>query len=241
MGTLIVQLRAIITRVFEYSGKILDELRESAGGADTNPIFIQIAGYRDYDQGISGVLEVSPWQSRPERLVQFLRDLQAKGGGDYPEAVEIGLWHAVQEMESSTGLTQVILIADAPAKSLDATRRDRQRHGGEESWLRSKFGGPTNFREHMNTLASHRSPVTVHTLYLARDPQLVNNFNEIHAMNADTATDRPPLHSFLDVSNPAGETLLMDLVSKEILHRAGGEEAVNLYELRYGGGRVAHL
>ena len=43
-----------------------------------------------------------------------METITAKGGGDYEEAIEIGLWHANSEHEKND-ISQVILIGDAPS------------------------------------------------------------------------------------------------------------------------------
>jgi hypothetical protein len=56
---------------------------------------MQCAIYRDYDQGLNGILEYSSWYSDPVPLREFMSKIKAKGGEDYEEAVEIGLQHAL--------------------------------------------------------------------------------------------------------------------------------------------------
>ena len=69
----------------------------------------------------------------------------AKGGGDYEEAIEIGLQYSVQE-NSKEAISSIILIADAPAKTRNAIEKDRKKFGGEKIWL-EKFGAPTDYME----------------------------------------------------------------------------------------------
>ncbi len=46
-------------------------------------------------------MEVSRWEDNPENLKQFLNLIVAKGGGDYPEALEIGLSEVLIEKKTS--------------------------------------------------------------------------------------------------------------------------------------------
>jgi hypothetical protein len=62
-----------------------------------------------------------------------MKQINAKGGGDYEEAIEIGFQHAYQE-HLKYPLSAVILIADAPAKEFNAIVRDRKKYGGENTW-----------------------------------------------------------------------------------------------------------
>lgn len=65
-----------------------------------------------------------------------MNTIQPFGGGDYEEAIEIGMWHVLNQ-HSIKPVDYVILIGDAPAKSLDAVERDRKKD--ENIWLQ-KFG-----------------------------------------------------------------------------------------------------
>jgi hypothetical protein len=57
-------------------------------------------------------------------LREFTSKVRAKGGGDYEEAIEIGFWHALRE-HNKNPITSIILIADAPAKSLQVIKSHR--------------------------------------------------------------------------------------------------------------------
>ncbi len=76
---------------------------------------------------------------------------QAKGGGDYEEAIEIGLWHVNSEDEKND-VSQVILIGDAPAKSKKQIIEYRKLYSGEEYWKKSSFKEVTTWEEEVKKL-----------------------------------------------------------------------------------------
>lgn len=46
------------------------------------------AAYRDYCD--DKLTEASPWYSTPQELINFVKNIKCYGGGDGPEAVEMG-------------------------------------------------------------------------------------------------------------------------------------------------------
>jgi hypothetical protein len=182
------------------------------------PFQLQIGVYRDYDQGINNILRVSDWETRPQRLGQFLEREGAQGGGDYEEAIEVGFEHAVKQADD-LGLDQIILIADAPAKELPSINDYRQRYGPSEKWSNAGFAANIDFRTEMEKLRAKE--VVVHTFRLTKEAELVANFNEIHELsyNKDKATN-----IFLDLSVDSDEKF-MEFFTKEIVNRAAGDES----------------
>jgi uncharacterized protein YbbK (DUF523 family) len=83
--------------------------------------------------------------------LQFLDAENAQGGGDYEEAIEVGLEHAAKQAED-LGLDQVILIADAPAKESASINEYRERYGQNEKWTEAGFAPNINFRTEMEKL-----------------------------------------------------------------------------------------
>lgn len=67
----------------------------AVGGAGKSEL--QWVAYRDYcdDQK----LECSPWSTNPAVLRDFINNIKCTGGGDYPEAVELGLEHVCRIYE----------------------------------------------------------------------------------------------------------------------------------------------
>lgn len=80
-------------------GTMFDRAQEILKNNNINPksFEVQCAVYRDYDVGIEKILEYSTWSSDPVPLREFMSKIDAKGGGDYEEAIEIGLQHALKE------------------------------------------------------------------------------------------------------------------------------------------------
>jgi hypothetical protein len=102
-------------------------------GFNAKSFEMQCAIYRDYNQGIDGILEFSSWNSDPLPLRDFLSKVQAKGGDDYEEAIEIGLQHSLKEHQKEP-ISSIILIANATAKKKDAVKILREKYGGEDLW-----------------------------------------------------------------------------------------------------------
>lgn len=70
--------------------------------------------YRDRTD--EALLNVHPFTANLESFVAALSDIQAYGGGDYPEDLHAGLFSAIQAMDwrQEGGVTLLFLIADAP-------------------------------------------------------------------------------------------------------------------------------
>jgi hypothetical protein len=68
------------------------------------------------DQGDEYLTRNTPFTKSTERVDKFIREQQAGGGGDYPEAVQEGLGEALKKLEWSDNATARILflILDAP-------------------------------------------------------------------------------------------------------------------------------
>ena len=105
---------------------------------------VQFVVYRDYDCNADGLLQYSPWETKPDNLRKFIEKVKPEGGGDYPEAIEIGLWHANNEFDKGR-LSQVILIGDAPVKSKKQIIDNRNKYNGEKYWENTPFSEATYF------------------------------------------------------------------------------------------------
>ena len=75
-----------------------------------------------------------PWNTKASNLRAFMDTISPEGGWDN-EAIEVGLWHAVNESEMQDSISQVILIGDAPANSQDEVTQKRASFG-ENYWQR---------------------------------------------------------------------------------------------------------
>jgi len=69
------------------------------------------------------ILQSSPWECKPERLHSFMQTI-AVDGGMGREAIEIGIGHVNQEAANNT-VSQVILIREAPANTVDEVKQKR--------------------------------------------------------------------------------------------------------------------
>ena len=82
-----------------------------------------VVAYRD-DDDPEFLVEVEPLSLQASRIERFLDGLEARGGGDMPEAVDAGLRAAIERAGWKSGSHQVIIvIGDAPphAERLEQT------------------------------------------------------------------------------------------------------------------------
>lgn len=102
-------------------------------------ILLQFAVYRNYSSPVNLLMQHSAWESDPKSLRKFMEGISVSGGIN-EEAVEIGLQHALVEVEAgnenSIPLRQVFLIGDAPA---NPTNTVLNRRGGQNKWVGSKY------------------------------------------------------------------------------------------------------
>jgi hypothetical protein len=225
MHHLLTEVKNKICIMFERAIDIL-----VANGLPADSFEIQLAVYRDYDAR-EDVLQISGWETKPLNLRNFMSTVSAKGGGDYEEAIEIGLWHVNQEQAKLVypdRLTQVILIGDAPAKSHSQIKEYRDTYGGESFWAKTKFKEPTHYKKELNKIKD--SSIKVHTFYVSEGPEAC--FSEI-------ATTTGGSTGFLDVNSANGAEKLINLITPLILHDVGqlnggmGQKLVENYELKY--------
>jgi len=150
--------------------------------------------------------------------------IQAEGGW-VNEAVEIGLWYANLEVDKG-GVSQVVLIGDAPANTQDEVTQKREKHG-EAYWGNSKFKQPTFYKTELEKLKKKGIPV--HAFFVNRKAEA--NFKEI-------AKETGGRCKLLDINSSAGAEKLTNLVTKEILRNVGqsngrGDDLVDAYRNRY--------
>ncbi|CAF3357729.1 unnamed protein product [Rotaria sp. Silwood2] len=220
MSSLLSAAKETVCTMFERASAILETLK-----IPSDSFQMQFVVYRDYDCLEDRILQSSAWESKPSNLRAFMTTVSATGGGDYEEAIEIGLWHAVQQSKKPEGLSQVILIGDAPAKDTNAIRRDRKTYGGEAYWNKSKYGAETHYKNELKQLTDRNIPV--HTFYLSEGAR--TNFQKIAEPLSGTCAR-------LDIHTSNGAESLTNYVTKEILKKAAGsqgEVAVQRYEKEY--------
>ncbi|CAF0901525.1 unnamed protein product [Adineta ricciae] len=220
MSGLLSAAKETVCTMFERASTILKEK-----DLPTDVFQMQFVVYRDYDCREDGILQSSSWETKPQNLRNFMAGITAKGGGDFEEAIEIGLWHAVQEGDTIESIAQVILIGDAPAKEREAIERDRDESGGEYYWMNTKFKEPTHFSIELDKLKEKNIPV--HAFYLVDAAR--ENFERI-------ARESKGRCQQLNIHSPKGAELLTDFVTEEVLRKAAGSQgdaAVELYRKKY--------
>ncbi|CAF3144286.1 unnamed protein product [Rotaria sp. Silwood2] len=220
MSNLLSAAKETVCTMFERASTILMEK-----GLPSDTFQMQFTVYRDYDCKEDGILQSSSWETKPHNLRSFMTGISASGGGDFEEAIEIGLWHAVKESDMPESISQVILVGDAPAKDRAAIERDRGANGGESYWNRTKFKEPTHFTIELQNLKKKNIPV--HAFYLVDSAR--DNFQRI-ALETGGRCEQ------LKICSPGGAELLTNVVTEEVLRKAAGDNgdaAVELYRDKY--------
>jgi hypothetical protein len=159
--------------------------------------------YRDYCD--TNLLENSEFTADASVLQNFINNIKCTGGGDGPEAVEIGL----QKANETPGITRVILIGDAEPHL--------EGKGNYVEYHKRKLA--TDYLEQANLLAEKHVPV--YCCYMNTNLNLVNSFTKISEITGGKAV------LFADTNT------LMDVVSENVLHDIGGEELVLEYRMTY--------
>ncbi|CAF4032068.1 unnamed protein product, partial [Rotaria sordida] len=216
MSSLLSAAKETVCTMFERATAILTEKK-----LPNDTFQMQFVVYRDYDCGEKGILQSSSWETKPNNLRNFMTHIAAKGGGDYEEAIEIGLWYAVQQNNQPDGISQVILIGDAPAKDRRAIIRDRQVYGGEAYWSKTKYKAPTQYTDELKKLKAKNIPV--HAFYLNIGAK--GNFQKIASETLGRCEQ-------LNINSPQGAELLTNFVTEEVLRKTAGDQgdaAVKLY------------
>jgi len=226
MGSLLSSVKDTVCKMFELAAAVLKEK-----GFPEDNFKMQFVVYRDYDCKDT-ILQCSSWETKAGNLRTFMEKIGPAGGGDYEEAIEIGLKHVVQQLGHEEGISQVLLIADAPAKAMPAIQRDRRAYGGEAFWV-PKYGPPTTFEEQLALLKTREVPV--HTFYL--DDGARPNFEAIAAASGGTCRK-------LTINNSNGARMLTAFVTEEVLRKSAGdkgEELVQLFRSKYSVSFLSNL
>ncbi|CAF3723607.1 unnamed protein product, partial [Rotaria sp. Silwood1] len=86
MASLLSAAKETVCTMFERAAGILNNL-----ALPSDAFQLQFVVYRDYDCREDGILQSSPWETKPSNLRNFMIPIAPMGGGDYEEAIEIGL------------------------------------------------------------------------------------------------------------------------------------------------------
>ncbi|CAF0934036.1 unnamed protein product [Adineta steineri] len=214
MSSLLSAAKETVCTMFERASTVL-----SKNGLPDDAFQMQFVVYRDYDCKADGILQSSSWETKPSKLRDFMATITARGGGDYEEAIEIGLSHAVEQSEQSDGLSQVILIADAPTKDVSAINRDRQTNGGEAYWSKTKYKTPTHYLTELQKLKAKNIPI--HAFYLHDGAE--KNFREMSSATSGRCEK-------LNINSPQGAEMLTNFVTEEVLRKTAGSQGNEMVE-----------
>jgi hypothetical protein len=136
------------------------------------------------------------------------------------------LWHANSE-DDQFGVSQIILIGDAPAKNRNQILDYRKSYSGEEYWRKTPFKEVTTWEEEVRKLKAKNIPV--HCFYLHDGAK--ENFKQI-------STETGGKFESLNIDSMEGSNVLTDAVTKQILSSVGqargkGEDLANAYRTKY--------
>jgi len=200
MTQLLEKCKSAVFSIFERTSILLEE-----HFIDPSCIYLQFAVYRNYNTTDEQfILENSNFENNSFNLLSFLSQLKAKDGlGFVPEtkAIEIGLWHA-----NRVGVSQVILIGDAPPNSKDKIDSLRANYYGENYWGETIFAEKTYYKKELEKLKKNN--IKVHGFYVHEDAK--KNFMKIANYTGGDS-------DFLDVNGTDGETLLTNFITLKIL------------------------
>jgi len=153
MHTLLEKTKSTISVMYERAFKVMVDENITSG------FQIQFAVYRNYDSNENEIFQYSPWESKADGLVEFMKGIRVAGGWGN-EAIEIGLWHANQQALTKKGLSQVILIGDAPPNTVDEVnykRNSQRKYFVLDYWSRTKYREPTNSEIELRKLALEKN------------------------------------------------------------------------------------
>ncbi len=163
---------------------------------DGNAVEIELAGYRNYASTPKNILIHSDMTSDSAKLETFIKSVKADDG-EMREAIEIGLWHALQVAEKS-GLTLVILIGDMPPNT-PADIKQKISDSQYREAHKNKFGDNKNdgYPQHVDQLLPifKQKNIPIFTFFVKKEQDTKNAFAEIAEQTGGTV-------SFLDVSHP---------------------------------------
>jgi hypothetical protein len=207
MSHLLQKAKATVSQTFDRASKVLSNQGIKSG------FQLQFAVYRNYNSPPDELLQCSTWESSPQGIDTFMKTIDVAGGWGN-EAIEIGLWHANQELDQHPDdKFEVIIIGDAPANTEPEVTAKR----AKGNWASTKFSRPCYWEKEMEALKSKK--VRVNTFYVKNKQETVANFTAIR--NAGHPGGRC---EFLDVNSPIGAEMLTSFITTTILSNVGGDE-----------------
>ena len=126
------------------------------------------------------------------------------------EAVEIGLWHVMNQHEQDP-VSQVVLIADCPSQSAAETKSNRTRLG-ESLWAQTPYATMVTFDQQLDRIKQAEIPI--HAFWVRN-----NTEKSFRSIASQTQGQCGPL----DINSQEGAKQLTDIVCKRIL--ASGRDA----------------
>ena len=221
MNSLIEKTKTCIGTFFDRVQKVLDHEGIESG------FELQIVAYSNYNVLVDEILEASTWEAKPHNLARFLSGLDTRGGWG-PEAIELGLMHALLEHQKRP-INQIIVIGDAGANSMANINHNRAcgLKDGDAYWdAQRPVWSPTGIpkMEAVNVLNSIQAvhPVPIHCYHMASRAK--GSFEQLAAATVGGTAQK------LDVNSSSGAQLLTDAVCKQILSSLGGKALEDAYE-----------
>ena len=213
MGSLFSKLIILLYEVFKRVEKILKD-----GGKQSLGSLIKIGIYRNYGISVNDIYECSNFSSDPVELNAYISSKTVKGGlGN--ECVECALQN-VNFTHTQTSIDQVVLIGDADANTVEEAR---DRRGNNESIYKgSLIENPTNYKKELEVLKKNK--IIVNSFCMKS--YILPTFKEISDQTGGSC-------NLLNVENDKDIDLMVNVVSKEILKKLGGEVLVQLYNKSY--------
>lgn len=206
-------MHELLTKAKQTVGTMFHRATQILSDGGVSGLFeMQFAVFRNYNSRPESILQFSPWESQPHKLEAFMNTISVDGGWGN-EAVEIGLWHVNEELKLGD-VSQVILIGDAPANTVQEVSEKRGRY----NFNGTKFGNATHFEhELMQEIGKYGIPV--HTYHV--NDRAAANFKVIADMTGGQS-------QFLDVNSLNGATLLTNMVTEQIIRNAAGSKGDSL-------------
>ncbi|KAL4496497.1 hypothetical protein ABPG72_014727 [Tetrahymena utriculariae] len=220
MSGLITQAKNTIQTTFEQARDILQEK-----GYDPQCFLVMISFFRSYSSKWDGIFQTTAWENNADKLRSFLQTVEATGGTDPGEAVEVGLWWANKQNDESP-INQVIVLGDQPANLENEAQYHRDKFG-QSYWDTTPLKGVSYYVPECNKLKIQNVPV--HTFYL--NNRAKNIYEDISNITGGQS-------AWLDIKSDRSAKILTQVLVEQILIDIGkedgrSEELVMAYKAKY--------